>query len=604
MSSKHASFFLLFTSWVVKTLVLIAPLGEIAGLSFRSSGTSLTPFAAWLGVFALALQAYLAVSATADLAAALALLSGRAERIGGFDASYRSRSITEFWQRWLQWLTPGHSFVGLSIVVTAVAGCLHFNLSLSQLVWALLMAALVWLEAKTGGALWLWLPGPLRSLTTFAVLLFSWVWLRAANLEHALLYYRALAAVPAELNESALILEAQVSSDSNLLLLLASLIIVIVLPSVQSLIEPIKRWKLALAAVPALILMASAVAPAVRTQLSGFLHHVLQRGNPAVFAGRGGWLFDTRELEALTGSGPLDPEISAPRQPKSDAVATITDFARQLKERGVPLLLIPLPMKASIYPEYITGSDPEASEAPLYHSRQPALYEQLAQAGIDVQDITQAMLQLKERKTPVFFRQDSRWTPEAMQVLAKAIADQVRKKYPGAAAEAPMIIDAKAIDGVSHGDLAAKLHLAASGSVLMPEKAVMLSFPGIENQPDAPVTLLGDDFVQLFDDPSLGFAPKGASAGQPLRAGFAQHLALYLGRRIDGIIHSPSSVNAVRTTLAGRIMDDVRAKKLVIWLLPVRDLIAPPSAGIDWHRVPLSEVQRPPETITPLAPKP
>jgi len=431
------------------------------------------------------------------------------------------------------------------------------------------------------------MPKFLRSIMTFSVLLLSWVLLRSANLDHALHYYGALWG-QWTLTETALLLESRITSDSNLLLVIASVIIAIVLPPVHSLIEPVKKWKLALAGVAALMVVSSAF-----PVWSSVTYRLIKRGNQSVMVGREGWLFDARELSALTGDGALHPERSAWSQPISKAPAAIIDFAHQLRERGVPLLVIPLPMKASLYPEYITGSDPDESEAPLYHPDQPALYDQLTKAGIDVQDVTQAMLQLKERKTPVFHKQDSHWTPEAMQVLAKQLAAYIRKKYPGIAADSPMIVDAKAPSGFGFGDLAQKARLDGLGTPLVEEEAVMVSFPSIENDPDSPLALLGGSDVRIYDDSGLGFSDDGAA----LKAGFAQHLALYLGKRID-CYTQPQPQQA----LAQRLDDDVRAKKLVIWIIPARDLLQPPSAGLAWSEVKFNPARRPPEVLTPMVP--
>ena len=50
---------------------------------------------------------------------------------------------------------------------------------------------------------------------------------------------------------------------------------------------------------------------------------------------------------------------------------------------------------------------------------------------------------------------------------------------------------------------------------------------------------------------------------------------------------------------AQRLDDEVRAKQLVIWLLPARDLVLPPSAGVPWSGVKFNEARTPPESITP-----
>lgn len=577
----------LVVSWAAKLLLIAWPLGEIVAIAFRAGSGSLTPFIAWAGLLAFAFQLYLLCSSGSDLAAAVSRWKDLP--VPSFIATYRCGSLTEFWQLvvnsfnprgWSPWFGP------LAVVLVAWP---MYGYELPQIAWMLLMSIFLFVEQRVfaSRAIWHRLPKPLRSALTFAVLLVSGVLLRAATLEHVVHYGRALIG-HVELTETALIAEARFTSDSNLLLIILSAIVVIVLPSLQSMIEPFRKWKLALA-VGGLVVVVTSATPV----WNSLRYRVFTRGHEKVFAGRGGWFFDTMELNAITGSGALEPESTAPRKPTSAAPATVLDFAQKLQERGVPLLLIPLPLKASLYPEFITGSDPDNSEAPLYHACQPPLYEQFSKAGIDIQDLTQAMLQLKERKKPVFWKQDSHWTPEVMQELARQLAIYIRKKYREAAGDSPMIIDAKAPEGTSYGDLVQRARLDGPLTPLSPEQAVMVSFPSITNDPDAPLALIGGDDVRIYDDPHLGFSDDG----NELRAGFAQHLSLYLGERIDTYTQ-PNPQKA----FAQRLDDDVRAKKLVVWILPARDLIAGPSAGIDWSPVTFNPGRRPPVVLTPMVP--
>jgi hypothetical protein len=253
-------------------------------------------------------------------------------------------------------------------------------------------------------------------------------------------------------------------------------------------------------------------------------------------------------------------------------------------------------MKVSLYPEALTRSDPDDSEAPLYHASQPAFYEQLAKEGIDVQDITAALMQLKKRHEDVFFKQDSHWTPEAMQEIARAVAVHVRKKYPGIIPNDPLVVDVRAPEVASYGDLAERLY-PLPGLLLEEESKILVSFPTLENDPQSPICLLGGDDVRIFDDPGLGYV---STTG--IHASFAQHLALYCGEGIDTYSSNGGATSAVRKAFASRFDDVVKAKKLVIWLVPARDLMLPGGAGVDWSSAPFNTQTSPPEVLTPMVP--
>ncbi len=580
---------------VSKLFLLALPLGQLADLAFDSAPNSLTPFCAWVGLLAFAMQAYLLVSAFSDLDVIWQRFRhGKIQH--GFQASYFSAGFAEFWGRWLgkRENTSFHAFVVLMILP-------EFKTNLWVFLWLggnILITTLERFVGK-GRPLWHWLPRPVSILITFSLVLLGWVLACSASLDHAMHYYGSLFARH-ELTETALINDARILSDYHLLLMIVSAIFVFAIPTLQSIVEPITQWKKALAILVLITTCAWFVSDTARTYLrSGFIQ-ALGQGTRDVFVSRETpWLFDGRELDALTSTGALKPEITDPSGKTSQAADEVIAFAQQLKERGIPLLLIPLPMKVSLYPEYITGTDPEFSEAPLYHPCQPELYERFAKAGIDVQDVTAAFLQLKERKKQLFLKQDTHWTPDAMQELARAIAAHVKKKYPGVAAPDRLILDAKAPDAQDYGDLAQRLHQATPGAAYTPQSTVLLTFPTLENDPHSNIVLLGGDDARVFDDPTLGFVPSEQPPAQTLRASFAQHLAVYLGKPLDVYTARADATLAPRQALAQRLDNDVRAKQLVIWLLPARDLVLPPSARVQWSSVQFNVARKPSEAIAP-----
>ncbi len=399
-------------------------------------------------------------------------------------------------------------------------------------------------------------------------------------------YFKGLVGMN-ELTESAVLINAQLSCNHHLLVLAAAVLVCLALPPLRVLIQKrVLGWQVALAGVFLVGVFAwflSGTGPWLRGQAIS----LVQAGNGKVFVGTQGWLFDRREINALTGPAERLPAASK----------CVLEFAQQLKERGVPLLLIPLPMKTAIYPEFITGSDPDESEAPIYHARQPEVYAEWAKAGIDVQDITAAMMQAKEKKMQVFFKQSSFWTTEAMEALARAITEHVRKNYPAAEAN-PLILNASARDGFSRGSLAEALWQSGPGGPLKAERSVLLGFPTLETDAKSPVALIGGSAVRVFDDSALGYAPPAAGAGEALKAGFAQQLSVYLGRTLDVVTANDGAATECRRQFARELDDQVRAKKLVIWLLPVADLLLP--GARDWQPVTFNSEKSPPETLLPM----
>lgn len=372
-----------------------------------------------------------------------------------------------------------------------------------------------------------------------------------------------------DLTETAVLISAQVSSNHHLLVMAAGFVVMFALPPLRAWIQVLRPWHVVLACA-VLLSFAASLLPPVSRAWREWMASSLQAGNDRVFVGTDQWLFDRREIRALTGDA-KDADVAS---------QCVLDFASQLKERGVPLLIIPVPMKTSMYPELITGDAPEDSVAPLYHLRQPEIYAAWSKAGVDVQNVADSM---KEKRTQMFARQSSYWTPDAIQLLAKGIAMHVREKYPGAAAPAPQAIGANARDAVDAGDLSRAL-----GVDWPAERFVLINLPAIHPDPNSPVVLLGGSDVRVYEDPALGYVP----AGSGIKASFARHLAFYLGRSIDEKTVNDGAATACRQWLAGESDEQLRGKKLVIWLLPVADLLLPKRN--DWQSVSFSSTNHKP----------
>lgn len=558
----------------------------VADVATSAGPDALTPGAAWTGLLAFAFALWFAALALDSL------------------MMFAWALFPKLREGWLVAPDAGPSYRGLSFRQLCGKGSCWVFVAwwaassqgrLSSSVYLLLAASLAVLEPAVVRRTKAWhVPRLVTWFITFAALLSLVLLLQTASLAHAWQMALALAGQGRPADPS-LLLGAELFTDFNVLLMLLSVVIIFFVPPLIPLLRSLQgRGKQIPAFFILLLTLAWFAAPPLQARTKGWLADSFGKGGRSVVPGIEGWLFDERELRAITGAGPLAADLSAPKEPRGKSRDHVLAFARALKERGVPLLLIPIPMKAALYPEMLTRASPDDSGAPLYHPAQQALYEQLAKEGIDVQDITGALMQLKQRHKDVFFKQDSHWTPEAVQEIARAVAEHVRKKFPGVVPGSPLISDARAPDGAGFGDLAERLYLLPE-FVVEKESKVLVSFPDLANDPKSPITLLGDDFVSLFNDPRFGYVD--ADQG---RAGFAQHLALYLGTPVDAIISPPADPMASAKAFASRFDDVVRSKKLVIWLVPARDLLL---TSTTWRDAPFNTQSSPPEVLEPMVPK-
>jgi len=118
-----------------------------------------------------------------------------------------------------------------------------------------------------------------------------------------------------------------------------------------------------------------------------------------VVVGKDGWLFFNGGL--LTAS-----RMPPPRNPAlARQVTLLNAVSRRLASRGIPLVVLFVPDKHSIYPEQL----PDWLAGRHSDDKLTFLAARLRQQGIAVVDIRQTLDSLKS-SSPVFFRTDTHWT--------------------------------------------------------------------------------------------------------------------------------------------------------------------------------------------------
>lgn len=372
----------------------------------------------------------------------------------------------------------------------------------------------------------------------------------------------------------------------------------------------------------------SGYAVAMRHTVQDWMTNFAGEGSHKVFIGYNDVLFYQPDLKSITGYGPLKPEpFSVMKDPDlaklSNAKSVINRFATQLRERGIDLLIVPVPLKPMLYSEYVFGI---TNYDWITHPDAPEFYKELRSSGIDVLDLTSELAALRDKRKHVFIRQpdpkdkaaiaqadaesketldaflkqDTHWTPDAMRFVAEKVAGHVKKNHPQALPASPS--DIRAVDGVdreSMGDLVKMLDLKDARRSFAPERVFLKVIGEGTESKNSPVVLLGDSFVNVFDDPTLGFE-NPAKPTERIHAGFAQHLSLLLQQPLDVIAMNGKGSTGVRKALAARYDNEVRAKKLVIWVIAARDLLlsrsAAREANIEWTDVPFNPKPSPDAT--------
>jgi len=327
-----------------------------------------------------------------------------------------------------------------------------------------------------------------------------------------------------------------------------------------------------------------------RQFVQGVLSSTLREGNRKTYIGRDGWLYLKPAIESLTGYGPLAPEPDSVakdpnRKPWNSPLGAIETFAAQLEELGVELILVPIPVKPMIYPEHITGKE---SKTPLQHRDSEDFYKKVeALPNASVINPTAFLWNVKSGQE-VFLKQDTHWTPEGMRMVAKMVATEILKqdKIRDLAKSDRNIVKGEKMEVSNLGDLVDQLNLPDGGAGRFDEETVTIQpIEDADADPASEITLLGDSFTNIYSTASLEWGED---------AGFAQHLALNLGRPIDVIAINGQASTGVREEFARRGKEHIRKKKVVIWAIAARDLFLSETAArensVEWESVVFPDV--------------
>ena len=330
----------------------------------------------------------------------------------------------------------------------------------------------------------------------------------------------------------------------------------------------------------------SVVSQKIRPPVQYVLSRWLGAGNEKAYCGIYPWLFYRADIDYLTGPGFLNPVQLACRAaggnewtptPQPDPRPAILAFYRQLEERGIRLIVMPVPPKSIIQPDKFTDCF-KAGAVRLQNPSYAAFNRDLKQAGVFVADVTPVFTG-KERAP--YLATDTHWRPETMEDAARYLKQYIDRNvplppHPGAGYRTQT-------SGVTNrGDLAVMLRLPewARG---YPSESVrlrqILTARGEYWRPDetADVLVLGDSFSNIYSLDAMGW---GESAG------LIEQLSFELQRPLDCLVINDNGAYATRALLArelARGRDRLAGKRLVIWQFAMREL----AAG-DWKSVALT----------------
>lgn len=297
-----------------------------------------------------------------------------------------------------------------------------------------------------------------------------------------------------------------------------------------------------------------------------------------VVVGKDGWLFFVPELRHLsigTFWGEAAKNVSRATSPTAaDPLPAILDFKAQLDKAGIAFLVVPVPAKASIYPDKLIEGASNSESARLDAS-DAEFIALLRQKGLSVIDLAPIYLQHRAAHPDelLYTKEDTHWSGVGIHVAAEEITKQL-SKAPWYAGSSHTKFVGKTAPLKVTGDLVTML----TGGKPGPEEVQLTSVKDGKGSPvqswrQSPVVLLGDSHNLIY---SIGDDMLASGSGLP------ENLALDLGIAPDVVAVRGSGATPSRVNLARR-GDNLAGKKIVIWCFSVREF----TEGQGWRKVPV-----------------
>lgn len=339
----------------------------------------------------------------------------------------------------------------------------------------------------------------------------------------------------------------------------------------------------------------SIFANTVRPWMQFFQYMVMEDTGPEALAGKDGWLFFKPGFDYLVRpsiydkrSGVVDANDGTNTAFEEDPISTMVNMRDQFKERGIDLLMVVIPGKPAVYPDYISPSYGVEDACKLSHSVE--LIGRMRDAGLDVVDLfgpfAEARKKDEEAGDKLYLATDTHWKARGLKLAAEEVAKRIRQ-YPWYQ-DGDTEYKVKELTVMRDGDVGTMTQL--------PDFVVRdleMKFP-LEETPcfqvhevvrdqdgnvkyerpykddyssNTKIMLLGDSFSRIYQ------------SDEPRSAGWISHLALHLKQPLSTIVNDGGASTLVRETLDRKIEEAERkgrptlldGKKLVVWEFIERD---------------------------------
>ena len=304
---------------------------------------------------------------------------------------------------------------------------------------------------------------------------------------------------------------------------------------------------------------------------------ILGKGNEKAYIGKSGWFFYKPDIDYLVNPGFLEPDVLKQRQRKviqgrdklhPDPFKAILHFKKELEQRNIKLVVLPVPGKSAVHPEKLTDSY-DASAKVLHNQSFETLVRRLNIEGVGVINLDKLFMKEKMKGASTFLKKDSHWTPEMARTAAHTVSDWLIAY--GILSKGTIPFNHRQHKVSNSGDITRMLQLPENQKRFRDESVVVKSVLRADGDPvswhnDSRILVLGDSFCNIFSLEKMGWGRA---------AGFVEQLGFYLRQPVDRIVINDNGAFASRLRLSNDLKhgdDRLKGKEVVIFQFAEREL--------------------------------
>lgn len=279
----------------------------------------------------------------------------------------------------------------------------------------------------------------------------------------------------------------------------------------------------------------------IRKPYQTLLVSALGHGSRSVLLGRNNTLFHRNDVINVIGRGVL----SQATRGTSASVNVIAGFRDQLNARGVPLLVVIVPGKSNVYPEWLSTRYNNRNGPPV-NVDFASWKSQLRDRQVSLLDLTPVFWEKKRTATgPLFAPYDTHWSPEGVALGAATIAERVATMLGLPVHEGSLATATR----YEPRDLVLLLGLDDDSPVFPLRRMDLSVSTASSDDADAPILLFGDSMTGYYADQ---------------RGSLADVLSNRIGLPVQRFVGAGSSLTGAIQTAFDARPRLLKQKKLVI----------------------------------------